>query len=164
MANTDPYSTDMDLPVYEPNLMSEGVDGFEKYHDLAKTDIDRILKSDWWPGAVRTWATSLHWDLSTKALNAEAYDFDPQYLITPTQLKALACFRVLGWYAFEVMAKYGDAEPDRYEKKKEVYQDRFREEMALVLAGGIDYDFSRDGQLQVDETAVLSKPRRARRA
>ena len=82
---------------------------------------------------------------------------------TPAQLKKASCFRVLGWYAFEILAKYDDAEPDRWEKKKDVYQDRFREEIAIVMGAGLDYDFTRDGQISDAEKQVLSGARRARR-
>lgn len=162
MAN---YSADTDLELYEPNIQSEAEDegGYDAFHEQAKSDIDRILKADWYPSALRRWSDAMGWDVTTKQKVMEL-PFDSQYLVTPDQLKAASCFRVLGWYVYETLAKYSDAEPDRYEKKKEVYRDRFREEMALVLAAGLDYDFSQDGSLSVDETAVIHKPRRARRA
>ena len=48
-------------------------------------------------------------------------------------------------------------------EKEEFIQGRFKEEIAIVMGSGIDYDFSRDGQLDLDEVAVMAKPRRARR-
>ena len=126
------YSQDTDLVVYEPDILQQGVTDFNKYHALAKTDIDRILKAEWWPGALTSWAGSHYYDPSSKA-KIQTLKFDPQYLKAPEKLKAASCFRVLGWYAFELLAKYDDAEPDRWEKKKEVYQDRFKEEIGVHL-------------------------------
>ena len=119
------YSTDADLLIYEPEILTQGVADFNTYHAFAKVDIDRILKAEWWPGALRSWADGQPYDFTTKMLVSNT-DFDPQYLKNPDQLKAASCFRVFGWYAFEILAKYDDAEPDRWEKKKDVYQDRFK--------------------------------------
>jgi len=157
------YSTDQDLLVYEPEILSQGVADFNQYHALAKADIDRILKAEWWPGALRSWADGRPYDFTTKTLLSSS-EFDPQYLKTPDQLKAASCFRVFGWYAFEILAKYDDAEPDRWEKKKEVYRERFREEIAIVIGSGLDYDFSRDGEISEAEREILAGPRRTRRA
>lgn len=160
MAN---YSEDTDLVVYEPEILQQGIADFSQYHELAKVDIDRILKAEWWPGALRSWADGRRYDVATKTLIAELR-FDPQYLKNPDQLKAASCFRVFGWYAFEMLAKYDDAEPDRWEKKKDVYRDRFKEEMAIVMGSGLDYDFTQDGQISEAETEVVVGARRARRA
>ena len=157
------YSIDTDLVVYEPETLSQGVADFNQYHALAKVDIDRILKAEWWPGALRSWTDGQPYDFTTKMLVSET-DFDPQYLKNPDQLKAASCFRVFGWYAFEILAKYDDVEPDRWEKKKDVYQDRFKEEIAIVMGAGLDYDFTRDGQISEAEQEVLPGPRRTRRA
>lgn len=157
------YSQDADLQVYEPTILQEGVPDFSAYHALAFEDINRILKADWWPTAKKAWLSSYPYDMTTK-LMAEELEFDPQFLGDPTQLKQAACYRVLGWYAYEILAKYSEAEPDRYEKKKDVYQEKFKEEIALVIASGIQYDFSRDGQITFDERAVTGRPRTTRRA
>lgn len=157
-----PYSTDTDLQVYEPDILALGVSDWDNYHLLAAEDLNRELKAKWWPEAIRAWASRQIWDPYIKATAAEL-EFDPQYFKTPDQLKQAACYRVLGWYAYELLAKYGDSEPDRYEKKKEVYQAKFSEEMGLVIGSGLDYDFTRDGVLDTSEKGLTSSPRRARR-
>ena len=157
------YSADADLQVYEPKILAEGVAAFTAYHPLAFQDINRILIAERWTAAKRNWLSSTPYDMTTK-LQAEEAEFDPQYLGDPTQLKAAACFRVLGWYAYEQLAKYTAEEPDRYERKKQVYRDRFEEEMRLVIGAGLQYDFTRDGEISAAEKAVVSAPRRTGRA
>jgi hypothetical protein len=156
------YSADVDLQLYEPKILSEGVADFTTYHPLAFADINRILIADWWPAAKRNWLAGTYYDPITK-LTVDQMEFDPQYLGDPTQLKAASCFRVLGWYAYEQLAKYTAEEPDRYERKKDVYRGRFEEEIRLAIGAGLQYDFSKDGQISADEKAVVSAPRRTRR-
>ena len=157
------YSTDADLQVYEPKILLEGVANFTAYHPLAFADINRILIAEWWTAAKRNWLANTPYVMTTKLL-AEDAEFVPQYLGDPTQLKAAACFRVLGWYAYEQLAKYTAEEPDRYERKKTVYRERFEEEMRLVIGAGLQYDFTRDGQISAAEKYVVSAPRRTGRA
>lgn len=127
------YSVDSDLVEYQPDILDLGITAFTNLHAMAKSDIDRELLSKWF--LPRNTGT----------------EFDSS-LLTATQFKVASVYLVLWKYALPQLTNWvGD---DRFISMIDFYKLRYNEEMADILAAGVEYDEDQDGVITSTEKRV----------
>lgn len=143
------YCTDVDLLTYRPNILSLGVDNWEDQRENAYAIINRTLESRWYRGAAE--------ELSVDYLEVL---FDPT-LIQEGTLTRLECYKTLE-LAYMYLKK-DSQQSDGFDRLEEQFRKRYGEELDLVLATGITYDWDQSGSITSDER-YISTPRRQHRA
>ena len=129
MAN---FSTDSDLQVYQPDILTFGISAFTNYHALAREDIERDLRIRWFP----VYSKETYRDIAI--LNTTEMDGT---LLTDSQFKRLSVFRVIGFYACPQLTKFNSNDnPDRFQVMMKHYQQMYADEMESILRDGVEYD------------------------
>jgi len=139
------YSDDDDLIKYRPDIFQLGVDSFDTQRAEAYDQINRIIRIRWYNKA----APEMGYDPIVTA-------FDPD-LIQASQIKLAEVYKTLS-LAYGTMKKAG-AESDGFERFEKDYAKLFNEEMELILAGGINYDWSGSGEYEDEELYVKTSRR-----
>lgn len=124
------YSKDTDLLDYQPDILSLGIDIFVNEHEKAKDDIIRELRAKWW----------------NKRNTGD--EFDPD-LLNGSQFKVASVYLVLWKYALPQLTNWVDG--DRFLEMIKFYKSRYGEEMADIIASGVEYDKDRNGTVEKDE-------------
>lgn len=135
------YSADSDLIEYQPDILSFGIDIFVDEHEKAKSDIIRELKFKWY---------------SKKNTSVE---FDPDLLID-SQFKVASVYLVLWKYALPQLTNWISG--DRFQSMIEFYKSRYNDEMADILAAGVEYDADNDGSITSIEKQSIGAGRLTR--
>ena len=139
------YCTDSDLVKYRPNIMDLGMDSWESQREEAYELINRIIQARWY----RKVAPEMGYDPNVTL-------FDPTQIRTGT-LTRLESFKTLE-LAYMILMK-DLKEADGFERNMKTFRDRYNEELELILAVGIDYDWS-DSDSFDDDELYLRAPRR----
>ena len=142
------YCTDSDLVKYRPNILSLGVSDWETQRTEAYTIINRVITARWYKKA----APEMGYDPNTTV-------FDPSYVRSAT-LTRLEAFKTLE-LAYMLLKKEGP-EADGFERLEKAFRSRYNEELEMVLAVGIDYDWSGSGEYEDDELYVRVQRRLVR--
>lgn len=129
------FSTDADLTELQPDILSLGIAAFTEEHTKAQSDILRHLEAKWWP---------------SKSISG-AMD---STLLTDTQFKQASAYLVLWKYALPQLTNWVDG--DRFQNMIEFYRNRYNEEMAEILAVGVEYDANKDSVIELEERAAVS--------
>lgn len=124
------YSKDTDLLDYQPDILSLGIDIFVNEHEKAKDDIIRELRAKWW----------------NKRNTGD--EFDPE-LLNGSQFKVASVYLVLWKYALPQLTNWVDG--DRFLEMIKFYKSRYGEEMADIIASGVEYDKDGNGTVEKDE-------------
>lgn len=124
------YSKDTDLLDYQPDILSLGIDIFVNEHEKAKDDIIRELRAKWW----------------NKRNTGD--EFDPE-LLNGGQFKVASVYLVLWKYALPQLTNWVDG--DRFLEMIKFYKSRYGEEMADIIASGVEYDKDGNGTVEKDE-------------
>ncbi len=135
------YSTDADLTEYQPDIMTLGIDSFTEEHIKAKSDIIRELRAKWF---------------SKKSTDKE---LDPA-LLNGVQFKVASVYLVLWKYALPQLTNWIDG--DRFLEMIKFYKSRYGEEMADILASGVEYDADDDGVVTKSEKVSIGAGRLSR--
>ena len=135
------YSTDADLTEYQPDIMTLGIDSFTEEHIKAQSDIIRELRAKWF---------------SKKSTDKE---LDPT-LLTDNQFKVASVYLVLWKYALPQLTNWIDG--DRFLEMIKFYKSRYGEEMADILASGVEYDADDDGIVTKSEKVSIGAGRLSR--
>lgn len=135
------YSTDADLVELLPDILDLGISSFTEEHDKAASDIERELLGSWWP------KKGIDGDLDTT-------------LLTATQFKLASCYLTLWKYALPQLTNWVDG--DRFQNMIDFYKSRYGEEMAAILAAGVEYDKDDDGTVTTEEKASIGAGRLVR--
>jgi hypothetical protein len=143
------YCVDSDLLKYRPNILSLGVDEWSSQREEAYSIINRVIQTRWY----RKVAPEMGYDP-----NVTLFDAD---LIRESTLTRLEAFKTLE-LAYMILMK-DSPEADGFERNMKTFRDKYNEELELVLAQGIDYDWSGSGTFDDDEV-YLRAPRRLVRA
>lgn len=143
------YCVDSDLLKYRPNILSLGVDSWEDQREEAYGMINRVLLTRWY----RKVAPEMGYDPNVTI-------FDPTQ-IKEGSLTRLEAFKTLE-LAYMILMK-DSPEADGFERNMKTFRDKYNEELELVLAQGLDYDWSDSGTFDDDEV-YLRAPRRLTRA
>ena len=142
------YCEDDDLLKYRPNIMNLGVNDWSDQREEAYRLINRVISARWY----RTAAPEMGFDPRVTV-------FAPSKVRADT-FKALEAFKTLE-LAFIVLKKEGP-EQDGFERFEESFRKKYNEELELILAAGIDYDWDADSAFSETEL-YLRTPRRLTR-
>jgi hypothetical protein len=135
------YSTDADLTEYQPDILALGIDSFTEEHDKAQSDIIRELRAKWY---------------SKKSTDKEL----DATLLTDSQFKVASVYLVLWKYALPQLTNWVDG--DRFLEMIKFYKSRYGEEMADILASGVEYDADGDGVVTKSEKVSIGAGRLTR--
>ena len=135
-------STDADLIEYQPDILNYGIDEFTDYHDKARDDILRRLRTEWWVrgknfkvevGSVRT----------TYALEMDDTRLDE------TQFAKCAAYLVLSEYALPQLTKWNaTGDEDKFQVMMNHYRKKYDVEFNQILQDGVRYDYDLDGTVE----------------
>lgn len=145
------YCEDADLLPYRPKILSLGVSDWQTQREEAFAIINRIIDARWY----------------REIIKQNKFDIDPNQtpfspdLVQADQLKRLACFKTLE-LAYMLLMKDG-VEADAFERNMKTFRQLYNEELDVVLATGISYDWDASGSLTYDERYIRA-PRRLKRA
>ena len=132
MAN---FSTDSDLQVYQPDILTFGISSFTTptdYHAFARADIERDLRIRWFPVYVKQTYRDISL-LNTTEMNAT--------LLTDAQFKRLSVYKVIGYYACPQLTKFNSNDnPDRFQVMMKHYKQMYADEFETILRDGVEYD------------------------
>lgn len=145
------YCEDVDLLFYRPNILSLGVTDWEDQRKEAFELINRIVDARWYREIVRQ---------NKFDIDPDQTPFTPDY-VEEDQLKRLACYKTLE-LAYMKLAKEGPDE-DGFERNMKNFRQLYNEELDIILAVGITYDWDASGSLTYDER-YLKAPRRLKRS
>ena len=135
-------STDADLIEYQPDILNYGIDEFTDYHDKARDDILRRLRTEWWvrgknfkveTGSVRT------------TLTMEMDDTK----LDETQFTKCAVYLVLCEYALPQLTKWNaSGDEDKFQVMMMHYRKKYDAEFNQILQDGVRYDYDADGTVE----------------
>ena len=132
------FSTDSDLEAIVPDILSLGIDSFAGEHALAQADIERHLRSKWYP----------------KLQLASEMDAS---LLTESQWTKTASYLVLWKYALPKLTNWVDG--DRFQNMIDFYKSRYAEELESVLQDGVEYDANDDNVVTEEEKRPINHGR-----
>lgn len=135
------FSTDTDLTDLQPDILSLGISAFTDEHTKAYNDIVRELSGKWW---------------SQKGLGGSL----DATLLTDSQFTLASAYLVLWKYALPQLTNWVDG--DRFQNMIEFYKTRYGEEMADIMAVGIEYDANNDNVIALEEKASIGAGRLVR--
>jgi hypothetical protein len=139
------YCKDADLKKYRPNIMDLGVESWADQREEAYETINRVINKRWYMRV----APEMGYDPTL-------HQFAPDS-VANDNLKRLECFKTLE-LAYMFLKKDGP-EADGFERNESSFRRRYNEELEMLLAVGIDYDWSGDDTVGDDEV-YLRAPRR----
>lgn len=133
MAN---YSNDHDLIKIRGNILTYHED-YEEKHTEAKDIIDRELEAKWY---------KQHAD--DEGIDWTTTPFDPNK-VDAAYLRRLSCYKTLE--LIYLMLAHDAAEPDGFDRQRELFQELYEQELAKVLSLGLGYDWDASGTIEADE-------------
>lgn len=133
------YSTDEDLVRVQKDILNLGVTDWIDQHIEAASIIDRTIRDEWFNVA--------------SVVRGHTDPFDPDLLL-PEELTRLSVYKTLELAYLYVMQDFIDE--NQKESKHELFKSAYKEELSIVLAGGISYDWNNDGSFDSDEVSVSS--------
>ena len=140
MAN---YCTDNDLLLKRPKILNYGVSTFESGDtdviSEATEIINRVIEARWY----RETAGNFGYDFRDTPFNQDSLSNDG------VQLKRLAVYKSLE-LAYEFLMK-DSPDQDGFERQMNNFAKKYKEELAIVLEVGIDYDWDAGGTITSDE-------------
>ena len=133
------FHSEDDLVEVRPNILLYGVTDFEAQMQKSEDIINRVLESRWY----RAKATD-------QKINFESTVFDPALLLNADgQLKTLAVYKSLQLIYLHLMKE--TPEEDGFERQMGTFKKLYAEELAEVLASGLDYDWDDSGTIEAGE-------------
>jgi len=142
------YCADSDLSKYRPNILALGVNDWTAQREEAYALINRVVSTRWY----RKVAPDMGYDPNITTFNP--------LLIREGTLTRLESFKALE-LAYMYLMK-DSPEADGFERNVKLFRDRYNEELELVLAQGIDYDWSDSGTFEDDEVYLRTTRRLVR--
>ena len=135
------FATDTDLLEYEPQIKQFGIQEYTTEHEKTYDDIVRLLNIKWWP------TTEFgRYDLSVIGGSTK---LSPSKL-DPTQFIRAAVYHVLAYYIYPKLSTF-EVDGDVFTNKRVYYQEKFEEEMDLILRVGVSYDMDSSGTFEDGE-------------
>ena len=143
MAN---FSSDSDLTVYQPDILGFGVASFESptnYHALARTDIERQLRIEWFPVYQRNVVENIS--------VLETIEMDGTKL-TDSQWTRCSAYKVIADYVCPLLTKFNSQDNlDRFQMMQKYYQTEYEKEFQSILRDGVEYDDDNSGTITSSE-------------
>jgi hypothetical protein len=142
------YCADIDLIQYRPNILQLGVDDWTAQRQEAFDQINRVLSARWF----RKVAPEMGLILSDAS-------FDPDK-VKSGFLRRLECFKTLELaYMF---LKKDSPEEDGFERNEKSFRQRYNEELEIILATGVEYDWDDSGEVDASEKYIYATRRNVR--
>ncbi len=138
------FTTDTDLKEYEPDILTYGIQDFDRnpnLHEKTYDDIIRLLNVDWWPTAGFG-----KYDIKQVGANSK---LSPSRLIA-AQFKRLSVYHVLSYYIYPRLSTF-DPDGDVFREKMLFYKEKFQTEFDLILREGVKYDLDSSGTITDSE-------------
>lgn len=132
------FSTETDLQEVVPDILAFGIPSFSDQHALAQADIERVLRSKWYP-----------------KLRLES-EMDVT-LLTDSQFTKAATYLVLWKYALPKLTNW--VQGDRFQNMIDFYKTRYAEEIDSVLQDGVEYDANNDSVVTDEEKRPVNHGR-----
>lgn len=145
------YCDDSDLAEVRPKIMDYGVTEWEGKRKEAFSIINRVIDARWYREIIKQQKFDI---------DPNQTPFNPDY-VQADQLKRLAVYKSLE-LAYMHLMKEG-AEQDGFERGMKNFRQLYNEELDIVLAVGISYDWDASGSLTYDERYIKA-PRRLKRS
>jgi hypothetical protein len=142
------YCEDQDMQEIRPNILDLGVSSWLNQRKEAFENINRVIANRWYRKVA-----------IQKSVDAFTEEFDPDK-VKEDSLKRLACFKALE-LAYMFLMK-DSSEPDGFERNMKTFRNRYNEELELVLAFGVEYDWDGDGTITPDEKNIRTVRRLVR--
>ena len=135
-------STDADLIEYQPDILNYGIDEFTDYHDKARDDILRRLRTEWWVRG-KNFKVELGSVRTTFALEMDDTKLDE------TQFTKCAVYLVLCEYALPQLTKWNaTGDEDKFQVMMTHYRKKYDAEFNQILQDGVRYDYDQDGTVE----------------
>lgn len=152
-------ATESDLQDFIPDVYEHGLNSFSKELQFAESDVINLIKSDWWPSAVRS---NYSYVQSYDVLNPLfVVPLDANYL-NNNELKKLVVYRVAAAYIYPKLSTFKDVDGDSFSRKAEFYKGLYKDEWEIVKKLPL-YDFNKDSVFS-DAERKLNTGRRLSRA
>lgn len=133
-----------DLEKIRPDILNYGVTDWEDQIFRAETHVFRILEARWYRE-----------NAGDFGLDPNVTTFDPELLKDPDQVRLLISYKTLENIYLYLMKDSPQADP--FERQSETFRKLFKDELATVLASGLDYEWG-SGDVSAERTV----PRRRR--
>jgi len=130
-----------DIIAVRPNAASLGVADLTPFITKGDADIVRDIEVRWYRPLA---AGNYNIDWQANPLNADNLDAD--------QLTELSVYRAL--YHLYLFLMNDAPDPDAFERQHKLFAKRYDEEMAAVLAYGVNYDWDADDAIDATERTV----------
>lgn len=137
MATTQ-YSSDADLVEVRPNILQLGVASWDTQAEEAFRLINRTLIAKWYKDVA----------LEREIDDWRTTTFDPEK-VDADQVKKLSVYKTLELSYMYLMKD--SPNPDGFERQADFFRDRYNEELNIILALGVNYDWDEDDTIQDDE-------------
>lgn len=148
MAN---YCDNDDLVEVRPDILQLGVDDWTTQIAKATAKIDRDLQTRWYNDNCREYS-----------LDYRETPFDSDLLLNKAdQLTDLGVYKSLQ-LIYLYLAKNAPKDKDAFMSQSMVFRDMYKEELADVLAQGLDYDWDNSGDIGYTEKYMPSQRRLSR--
>jgi hypothetical protein len=135
-------STDDNLIEYQPDILDYGIDEFTDYHDKARDDILRRLRTEWWVRG-KNFKVELGSVRTTYALEMDDTKLDE------TQFTKCAVYLVLCEYVLPQLTKWNaTGDEDKFQVMMNHYRKKYDAEFNQILQDGVRYDYDSDGNIE----------------
>ena len=135
-------STDADLIEYQPDILNYGIDEFTDYHDKARDDILRRLRTEWWVRG-KNFKVELSSVRTTYSLEMDADK------LTESQFTKCAVYLVLCEYALPQLTKWNaTGDEDKFQVMMNHYRKKYESEFNQILQDVVEYDHDDDGTVE----------------
>ena len=121
------YVVAADLEEIRPDILNYGVSDWTEKIFQAETRVFRTLEARWFRE-----------NRDDFGLTADIV-FDPELLKDPDQVKLLICYKALEFVYLYLMKD--SPQPDPFERQSKIFNGLYKEELATVLASGLDYEW-----------------------
>lgn len=137
------YSTDADLAFRRPDILQLGASQFLDYHIAAGEMIERYVDKNWYrKNAIE------------RSVDPTVDKYDPDLLEDQTQFKDCSVYLALS-LIYEAFRK--NVIEDGFGTLNESYDKKYKDEINMVLAYGIDYDWTTVEPMVQKQVRTLSR-------
>jgi len=135
------YHGATDLTDIRPEILNYGVTDFSERMEESESIINRALDAKWYRKVA-----------AEAGVDYTETPFDPELVISASQLTRLACYKSLELIYLHLMKEF--PEPDAFERQMGIFAKLYKDELAEVLLAGISYDFDESGDISSDERSL----------
>jgi hypothetical protein len=131
------YSTDDDLLLIRPKILSLGIADWEDQHKEAFRQLNNLFNAKWYREVC-----------VSRGVDWETAPFEPDN-IDLNQVKRCSCYLALHLIYMNLMKD--SQEPDGFEREMILFKDLYKDELSLLLSMGLNYDWDEDLTVEEEE-------------